>query len=532
MFVRRQLHAAALGMALLALQHAATPRATAQSAAPIKLQNDPFALGVASGMPRPDSVVLWTRLAGDFLDNCAQCHRENAIVRYAIYTDDTLKTIWRKGQVLAQRAAAFSVHLHVQGLQAGRHYWYQFFVGDAASPVGRTRTAPALHAPVSALRLALASCQNFEQGYFSAHREIAQQDLDAVLFVGDYIYEGLSSRAHLVASERRHAMPQNGRACTTLADYRARHAQYKGDLDLQAAHAAHPWIMTWDDHEVSNDYANDLDQAFTNPQVFLARRAAAYQAYFEHMPLLIPPQGSTMRIHDRFAWGQLADIWTLDCRQYRSHHACPDAIKGGGRVVIGCDALADDSRTMLGHAQEAWLTQGLRSSQRRWRLLAQSTLVATNGANTPFGRTSFTDGWDGYPMARQRLLRSIAGEPSAGQPALDNVVLLGGDIHQNVAANLRLVPNDEMSPVVASEFVSTSVSTRGLSSSVAQAMLSNNSDLLHLRSDQRGYALIDCNAQTLRCTFRSTPHPALAHAVLATQAAYTVAAGRAGIQKA
>ncbi len=521
---RRQLNTAALGMALAALQSAKAQTGAPPPLAPA-LRNYPFSLGVASGMPRPDSVLLWTRLGGSFLEFCEQCQRHMVIVRYEIYSDMALKKRVQTGQVTAHSDAAFSVHILARGLQAGQDYWYRFMLGEAVSPVGHTRTAPALHARPQRLRLALASCQNYEQGYFAAHREIAQQDLDAVLFVGDYIYEGMASKNLLIAPQRRHTSPAQGNTCKTLADYRARHAQYKSDPDLQAAHAAHPWIMTWDDHEVSNDYANDLDQAYTEPAVFLQRRAAAYQAYFEHMPLLLGPVGSTMRIHERFTWGDLADLWTLDCRQHRSHHACPDAIRGGGRVVLGCDALADPSRSMLGNHQEAWINEGLRTSKRRWKLLAQSTLIASSGSDTPFGRTNYTDGWDGYPQARTRLLQSAAAAQVQG------LVVLGGDIHQHIAANLRVKANDPLSPIVGSELVSSSVTSRGMSATLVQSMLANNPDIVHARADERGYALIDCSPSELRCTMRATPHPVRQDAQLSTQAVFAVSPDKAGVRR-
>ena len=210
---------------------------------------------------------------------------------------------------------------------------------------------------------------------------------------------------------RRHGAPMPH----TLDGYRERHALYKRDADLQAAHAAHPWILTWDDHEVVNDYADDRDPAHTEPALFLRRRAAAYRAYFEHMPLALPPQGAAMRIHDRYAWGRLAELWTLDCRQYRSHHACADPAHDAGRAVIGCAELADPARTMLGAEQSQWLAQGLAGSTRQWKLLGQSTQMSATGLDTPQGRQTWTDGWDGYPEARRRLLQGIARRRRAGR---------------------------------------------------------------------------------------------------------------------
>jgi alkaline phosphatase D len=371
---------------------------------------------------------------------------------------------------------------------------------------------------VARLRIALGACQNYEHGFYAAHREIAGRELDFVLFAGDYIYEGSSRTPEL----RRHGAP----IPTTLEGYRARHALYKRDADLQAAHAAHPWILTWDDHEVVNDYANDRDPAYTEPGLFLQRRAAAYRAYFEHMPLLLPPQGAAMRIHDRFAWGRLAELWTLDCRQYRSHHACPDPAHDWGRLVIGCETLADPTRTMLGAEQSRWLAQGLAASGRQWKLLGQSTQMSPTSLEAPRGRQFWTDGWDGYPEARRQLLQGIA---DAG---LRDVVVLGGDVHRYVAADLRVVPNDTASPVVASEFVGGSISSRGASRTSMDWLRQDNPDVRHARGDERGYALIEATPKSLHCEFRATAHPVVADARFHTQARFVVEAGRAGVKPA
>jgi alkaline phosphatase D len=481
-------------------------------------QADPFSLGVASGQPQPGSVVLWTRLRITEAD--APLKAQAIAVVCEVFADEALRQPVRQWRVQTDAARAHSVHVVASGLQPGRPYWYRFVCGTATSPVGRARTSPGVNDAVDRLRIALASCQHYEQGYYVAHREMAQRDLDLVLFVGDYIYESSNPQYML----RKHL----GGVPTLLDEYRARHAQYKSDADLRACHAAHTWAMTWDDHEVVNDYANDLDRNYTDPQVFLRRRAAAYQAYFEHMPVRLGPdpvQPSQMRIHDRMAWGQLADLWTLDCRQYRDHHACPDPNRGGGRVVVGCEALADPGRTMLGAAQEQWFTDGLTRSAKRWKLVAQSTQMSSSGINTPLGRSAFTDGWDGYPQARARLLGAVA------QAGVQNVVVLGGDVHMNVAAQLRVRAGDERSPVVASEIVATSITSRGLGDKLVAQIVGSNPDIAHIRADERGYALIEVRPEGVSTQFRTTPNPARADGVLNTQAQFQIVAGVAGVQK-
>ena len=522
MIRRRQLGQAALACALAQWQLA--PAQSQASAVP-RWKSQPFALGVASGLPRPDSVLLWTRLITS-ADGDEPVAPDAALpVTWEVFADPALRQPVRSGQTRAFGSRAFSVHVPVAGLQSGRDYWYRFQCGSAVSAVGHTRTACAPHEAATRLRLALASCQHWEQGHYAAHRDIASQDLDAVVFVGDYIYEGTSANYTI----RQHGAP----APQTLAQYRQRHALYKSDPALQAAHAAHPWIMMWDDHEVVNDYADDRDQAYTDPARFLRRRAAAYQAYFEHLPVWWPPQtprgSASVRLHDRFVWGSLAEIWTLDCRQYRSHHACADPFRGGGRMVVNCDELTQPDRSMLGQEQERWLDEGLKSSTRQWKLLAQTTQISPTGVDAGLpgvGRATYTDAWDGYPVARRRLLESVQ---RSGQR---NVVTLGGDVHQNVAAQLRLRPNDLQSPVLASEFVTTSITSKGMAPGLLDQIRASNPDIAYARSDERGYTLIQVTPKGVQAEFRTTPHPVERDASLRVQSAWAVELNRAGVIRA
>lgn len=521
MISRRALNRAALA---LALSPWAQAMAQPHSVAP-RWARDPFALGVASGMPRPDSVVLWTRLCEGLDSELPVAAGQSALVRYEICSDEAMRQPVQQGEVHTDACRAFAVHVLAQGLQPGHDYWYRFHCGNASSRIGHTRTAPAADAAVASLRLALASCQHYEQGFFSAHREIAQQPLDLVLFVGDYIYETVSKAAGL----RQHAGP----VPYTLAQYRQRHAQYKLDADLQAAHAAHPWLLMWDDHEVVNDYAGELDPFYTAPARFLQRRAAAYQAYFEHMPVRLPRDAdraglwARAPLHNRYLWGRLAELWTLDCRQFRSAQACDDPQRRSARMVSGCDELADPTRSMLGTAQERWLAEGLAQSKRRWQLLAQTTQIAASGINaaTPGGpRSTFTGAWDGYPEARRRLLQSVA---DAG---LTSVVALGGDVHHHLAANLRLQANDEASPVLASEFVTSAITSRGLGEKSLATMRASNPDIALARGDGRGYVLLEVTPEATQATFRGTTYPVAADAVFTTQAVGRVANGRPGVE--
>jgi alkaline phosphatase D len=506
--------------AALALAALFTPIAGARTPAPARTAapqgSDPFSLGVASGMPRPGSLVIWTRLAPRPHEPDGGLPDAPIELRWQLAEDERFRQGLREGRVLAHPQHAHSVRVLVEGLRSGAQHFYRFRAGEAWSPVGRARTAPAADAEVAALRLALASCQHYEQGAYAAHRDIAGRDLDFVLFVGDYIYESSNPRHRI--------RPHEGPAPTTLAGYRARHATYKSDADLRAAHAAHAWVLTWDDHEVENDYADAHSIKAVGAEAFLRRRAAAYQAYFEHLPLApsMAPDGASMRIHDRFAWGQLAELWTLDCRQHRSLQACAAEGLAGGRVLWQCDELADPARSVLGTAQEAWLADGLGRSARRWKLLAQASQLSPSGVDTPIGRRIYSDGWDGYPRARERLLDAMARAPGG------NVLCLGGDVHRHVAAQLRQRPDDPRAPVVGSEFVCTSVSTRGLPDTVAALLRASNPDVLHLRGDERGYALVEVSAASARCSFLGTPHPAAPGAALRVQAVAEVDAGRPG----
>lgn len=528
-------HSASAATLAQGLALAALARPVQAAAARPHWRADPFALGVASGEPAPDGVLLWTRLypgmpvpgqsateaegAAYFQEKSGLAADQSCTVSYEIFTDENLKKPVQQGEVRTDQGRAWSVHAPVRGLKPGRPYWYRFRCGDAVSPVGRTRTSPPLDADVRQLRLALASCQHYEQGHYAAHVDMARRDLDLVLFVGDYIYESTNPRYRI--------RPHTGGVPRTLTEYRERHALYKLDADLRACHAAHPWVCTWDDHEVVNDYAGDQDPAYTDPQQFLLRRAAAYQAYFEHMPVW-PGEGGAVqpRIHRHRAWGRLADLWTLDCRQFRSPQPCRDPLKGGGRVVVACEAAQDAAQSMLGPAQEAWIHQELAASRRTWRLLAQSTQISSTGVDTPLGRSIYTDGWDGYAAARARLLAAVA------ETGPRNVLTLGGDVHQHVAAQLRVQPNDEASPVVAGEFVTTSITSRGMGAGALDRIKASNPDIAHARSDERGYVLLDVTPQAIAGTFLSTPFPAQPGAPLGVQARYRVTHGRPGVEAA
>ncbi|MDQ3371910.1 MAG: alkaline phosphatase D family protein, partial [Actinomycetota bacterium] len=329
---------------------------------------DPFSLGVASGDPLPDGVVLWTRLAPEPLQADGGMPSRKVPVRYEVARDEDFRDVVRKGNTFATPELAHSVHVEVEGLDPAREYFYRFKTGPEESPVGRTLTAPAADADPAELSFAFVSCQNYPTGFFTAYRHIAEEDLALVVHLGDYIYEsdrqGTIGRGHVPAAE-----------IFSLADYRRRYGQYKSDEDLRAAHARHPFVVTWDDHEVDNNYTDEIPGDDQDPQAFLQRRADAYQAYYEHQPLRLSakPRGPDMRLYRRLTYGRLAEFNVLDTRQYRSEAPC-----GGAKTASpeDCQERLDPSLTMTGVEQESWLLDGLERSGARWNVLAQQVFFA------------------------------------------------------------------------------------------------------------------------------------------------------------
>ena len=483
-----------------------------------RFATDPFALGVASGCPRPDGIVLWTRLAPEPVAGGGM-PPQPVPVTWELAADEAFRTIVRHGTAMATPRFAHSVHVDASGLEAGRWYWYRFHAGKAVSPIGRTRTAPAAGAPVERMRFAFACCQHYEQGYFSAYRHMAAEDLDLVAHLGDYIYESSWGRKHV----RHH----EAAAPITLAEYRNRHALYKTDRDLQAAHAAFPWIATWDDHEVQNDYAGDYSQERVPPELFRKRRMAAYQAYYEHMPLpaAARPNGTEMRIYGRTSFGALAQFHVLDDRQYRSPQACPPPGRGGGNVVENCPERLDPRRTLLGGAQEKWLFDGLSASRAHWNLIAQQTLMAQRDRMPGEGQAFWTDGWDGYPSARTRLLAHIAGHRIA------NPVVIGGDVHMSIVADVKTNFDDPRAPVVATEFVSTSITSDGPSRARVEAWAPDNPHIKHADPTRRGYTVMELSARRCVVHLRTLDDVRNPETRIRTLVSFAAEDGRPGAQR-
>jgi alkaline phosphatase D len=471
-----------------------------------------FSLGVASGDPEPDSIVLWTRLAPDPI-NGGGMPPLPVRVEWEVASDDRMSKLVRSGHTDALPEWAHSVHVEVDGLEPDRWYWYRFRVGDEQSPVGRTRTLPRAGASVRRLRFAFASCQYYEAGFFTALRHLAEEDLDLAFHLGDYIYEGRGSQGR----PRSHSGP----VLMTLEEYRNRYAEYKTDLDLQAAHAAFPWIVTWDDHEVANNYASDISQRSDPPAAFLLRRAAAYQAYYEHMPLRrrSVPAGPLLHLYRSLSFGSLASFFVLDTRQHRTDQPCVD------EITAPCPAVNDPTATILGETQERWLLDGLSGSRSRWNILPQQVVMANLDRAPGTAEVFSMDHWAGYAASRTRLLKLFEAKQ------VSNPIVLTGDIHKNIVNDLTLQPD---SPAVATELVGTSISTDGDGSDRpdnAELLLSAN-PFMKFYNGQRGYVSCDVTSGKMEAHFRVVEYVSRPGAPRQTRASFVIEDSKPGAHEA
>ncbi len=479
----------------------------------------PFTLGVASGDPSPDGVVLWTRLAPAPLSGGGMPDRP-VPVDWEVATDERFGRPVQRGQAIARPRMGHSVHVELAGLEPAREYFFRFRAAGELSPVGRTRTAPAAGAPLDALAFAFVSCSQYEHGYFTPYGHLADEDLDVVVHLGDYLYEyapnvytttGGNPRAH------------SSREITTLDDYRNRHAQYKTDPDLQRAHAAHPWIVTWDDHELDNNWADEVPEDAQPRRQFLRRRAAAFQAYWEHMPLrrTSRPRGIDLQLYRRITFGDLAEFNVLDTRQYRSDQACGDGAKAD------CEERLDPGRTITGDEQERWLLDGLAGSRARWNVLAQQVFFAKVDYD-PGERTVLNmDAWDGYAASRERILDGIA------ERRVDNPVVLTGDVHQHWAADLKADFADPESRTVGAELVCTSITSGGDGSpgpnTLGERALAANPHI-KFNDNRRGYVRCAVDRTAWRADFRVVPYVKRPGAPIETARTFTIEAGTPGLQ--
>jgi alkaline phosphatase D len=476
---------------------------------------DPFTLGIASGDPAADGFVLWTRLAPDPLAGGGM-GPEPVEVRWEVAEDEAMRNIVRQGQAIATADLAHSVHVEVAGLEPGRWYWYRFHAGDATSPVGRTRTMPAMDAAVDRLRFAFASCQHYEHGYYTAYRHMCGDELDLVVHLGDYIYEGPVGKGKV----RQHNSPE----IKTLEEYRNRYALYRGDADLRQAHALFPWVVTWDDHEFDNNYAGDISEELdVKVEDFLKRRAAAYQAYYEHMPLRRAqlPMGPHLQLYRSVAFGRLAEFQVLDTRQYRS-----DQPNGDHNKPLTGDVFSETA-TMLGDEQERWLLERLTHSPATWNVLAQQVMMARVD-RVPGEEAAFSmDQWAGYDRPRKRLLGELASRRIA------NPVVLTGDIHSNWVNDLKIDFDDEHAPTVATEFVGTSITSGGDGAQQGKdvsALLAEN-PFVRFHNRERGYVRCTVTPQQWIADYCVVPKVTVPDGERLVRATFVVESGRSGAER-
>ena len=454
-----------------------------------------FALGVASGDPDDESVVLWTRLMG--------APAEDVPVVWEVAADDAFDDVVASGLATARPAQGHSVHAVADGLDADGTWWYRFRAGDQTSPVGRTRTT----GDADSYRFAFGSCQDRRDGDWPALAHLAEEDVDLVVWLGDYIYEGPHDL-------------DGSPECTTLELYRQRYALYRGDERLQAAHQRAPWFPVWDDHEVENDYAGNSPQDAVDAPTFVERKQAAYQAWWEHMPTrLDPPNGPDYPINRMVTAGGLVSFFAIDGRQYRSDQAC------GGGLGGDCPERNDETRTMLGTEQEAWVAEHLPASQSTWNVVANQTIFSPGALALGDSVLFNHDQWDGYPAARRRMLDVLAETP--------NPIVITGDIHASVVADFRRDADDDTSPVLGTELVGTSISSEfpadlaPVFEAAAEQGGAVMADAIH-----RGYVVVECTPERLRADYRVVESVAVPVSPVSTSTSWVVEAGTPGVQPA
>lgn len=490
-----------------------------------------FSLGVASGDPLPDGAVLWTKLAPEPLKVGGGMPTRPVPVRWEVAEDERFRRVVRSGEETAVLELGHSVHAEVSGLRPDRWYYYRFRAGREISPAGRTKTAPAPGASPAALAFAFASCQQWQSGYYAAYRRMAEEDLDLVVHIGDYIYEGSINDPGV----RPELPPEAVRPePTTLDGYRLRYGLYQSDPELQAAHAAFPWAVTWDDHEVDNNWAGSVpqDPDRQSPEEFEDRRAAAFQAYYEHLPLRrsARPRGTDMRLYRRLTFGDLAEFSVTDTRQYRDDQGC-----GPGDRVPPCPDFYEPERQMLGEEQERWLFDGLGRSRARWNAITAQVIMAQFDYEAGEGRRYSGDKWDGYYSARQRLLEFV------DRRGVANPVVITGDAHINLASDLNLDFGDPASKTVAAEFTGTAITSGGVNAASDAEFRKPIDEAGHIKyyeGTNRGYVRCIVNRDEWRSDYRAVATDPATTRVLSpdapvrTQASWVVESGNPGPERA
>lgn len=467
---------------------------------------DPFTLGVASGDPLPGGVVLWTRLAPEATteDGRGGMPERTVPVRWELAADEKFTKIVQRGTTEAAPELGHSVHVEVEGLRPGAEYFYRFRVGKHISPAGRTRTAPA-PGSLGELTMCFASCSHFGEGHFTAYRRMAEDEPGLILHLGDYQYEYPASDDDV----RKVLGPET----RTLANYRQRHAQYKTDPDLQLAHATAPWLVIWDDHETENNWADETPES---PQEnFMQRRAAAFKAYYENMPLRVgsKPKGGDMQLYRRIHWGGLATFHMLDTRQYRDDQACGDGYD------VECSERFDPNRSITGERQEKWINDGFDDSSARWDVLGQQVFFSQLDLTPGAGEGHNMDSWDGYVANRDRIAHAMANS------SVRNGVVLTGDVHRHWAAEIKDSHDHPDSNPAGTEFVTTSITSGGDGNDDTNQDVLDDNPHVKFYKNRRGYIRTKFSGSELRADYRTLPYVTRKNAPAETAATFVVEDG-------
>lgn len=479
----------------------------------------PFGLGIASGDPSADGFVIWTKLAPLPLSRNGGMPMKAVEVAYEIATEANMRGNVQRGTALARPELGHAVHVEIAGLEPNRDYFYRFSCGGERTMIGRARTLPAAGASLERVNFGVLGCQRYEDGFFTAFRHVADERFDFVFHYGDYIYEYRMVRPNERPLPVARVMPGEPDEIYALADYRQRYAIYKMDPDLQLAHASAPWIVSFDDHEVDNNFAGMVSEENIPPEIFALRRAAGFQAWYEHMPLRRSslPNGPWIQAYRRFLFGDLAQVDVLDTRQFRSDQPC-----GDGSHAACADALKPEN-TMLGERQEAWLGEGLRASKARWNVLAQQVILMRHDRDPDPEKTGFSmDKWDGAVAARKRLFDTLE------SARIGNAVVLTGDIHQNWAGELKADFDDPRSKTLGVEFVSTSITSGGDGADMTKAGQAGLKKNPHIGffNNQRGYMRHSLSKDRWQADYRVLDKVTVAGAAVSTRASFVVEAGQ------
>ncbi|ATL27306.1 alkaline phosphatase D family protein [Streptomyces formicae] len=504
------------------------PTAGVASAAELdgrRIKDNPFTLGVASGDPLPGSVLLWTRLAPAPYEPGGGLPKERVAVQWELAHDARFRRVARRGTVTAHPEFNHSVHVEAEHLDAGRTYYFRFKAGTWVSETGRTRTAPPAGSRPGPLTLAAVSCQAYHDGYFTAYKHLAQDDVDVVFHLGDYLYEYAVNAVGGARKYTDRTLPAHyNKETQTLEDYRLRYALYKSDPDLRAAHAAHPFVVTWDDHEAENNYADDISENDDPPAEFLLRRAAAYRAYWENQPLRRPqlPKGPDAQLYRRLVWGRLAQFDILDTRQYRSDQAYGDTAHAPG------PESDDPARTITGATQERWLIDGWHRSRAQWNLVPQQVTFSQRKLDLTAQAKLSMDAWDGYRASRQRVL---AGAKAAD---LDNLMILTGDVHVGYAFDIKADFDDPSSKTLGTEIVATSIASGkdGADKPANWETYTKANPHMKFYNGRRGYVTVGLDREAARADFKTVSAVTTPDAPIKTAASFVTEAGDPGLKPA